>query len=545
MDYFKSSKIIQRSQRFRAARAAEQKELSMSSNSYFKNVQRQMVYALRRYPLQILGAGMVVALFFFVVSFSLILPHKTHGQSLQNGDRSQLVGSNTEDKSHQPLTANASYADLVDKVAPAVVTIRSEKKVAAQAQQDSPFNEQMLRQFFGGQIPQGKQQPQVERGLGSGVIVESNGTILTNNHVVDGASIVKVDLPDKRTFDAKVVGTDPASDLAVLKIDAKNLPTLSLGNSDGVRVGDVVLAIGNPLGLRQTVTSGIISAKSRQTGLSDGSFEDFLQTDAPINQGNSGGALVNLNGELIGINSQIMSPSGGSIGIGFAIPSNMAKSVMSQLIAGGKVHRGMLGVGIQDVTSELAENFGLKNVRGVIVNSITPGGPADKAGLKQGDVITSLNGANLRDGNDLRNHVAQTAPNSDVTLGYLRNGSEYNAKVTLGEFQAKKDDADNSANPNAEPTSGKLGLTLQPLTPQIADQLELKNVKSGLVVADVQAGSPADDAGIEQGDVIMQVNRQDVKSLEDVKSAMTKGKNNSILLLINRGGQTLFVTAAV
>ena len=517
----------------------------MSSNSYLKNIQKRLIYALRQYPLQILGAGMVVALFMFVFSFSLMLPHKTHGQTLQNGDQSQLVGSNTEDKSHQPLTANGSYADLVDKVAPAVVTIRSEKKVAAQSAQNSPFNEQMLQQFFGGQIPQAKQPPQVERGLGSGVIVESNGTILTNNHVVDGASIVKVDLPDKRTFDAKVVGTDPASDLAVLKIEAKNLPTLSLGNSDGVRVGDVVLAIGNPLGLRQTVTSGIISARSRQTGLSDGSFEDFLQTDAPINQGNSGGALVNLNGELIGINSQILSPSGGSIGIGFAIPSNMAKSVMSQLIAGGKVHRGMLGVGIQDVTSELAENFGLKDVRGVIVNSVTPGSPADKAGLKQGDVITSLNGTNLRDGNDLRNHVAQTAPNSDVTLGYLRNGSEYNAKVTLGEFQAKTGDADDSANPNAEPISGKLGLSLQPLTPQIADQLELKNVKSGLVVADVQEGSPADDAGIEQGDVIMQVNRQDVKSLEDVKTAITKAKNNSILLLINRGGQTLFVTVAV
>lgn len=516
----------------------------MSSNSYMKNVQKRLIYALRQYPLQILGAGMVAALFMFVFSLSLIIPHKTHGQTLQESDKSQLAGNGAEDKSHQPLTANASYADLVDRVAPAVVTIRSEKKVMAQEQTDSPFNEQMLRQFFGGQIPQMKQQPQVERGLGSGVIVESSGTILTNNHVVDGASIVKVDLPDKRTFDAKVIGTDPASDLAVLKIEAKNLPTLSLGNSDQVRVGDVVLAIGNPLGLRQTVTSGIISAKSRQTGLSDGSFEDFLQTDAPINQGNSGGALVNLNGELIGINSQILSPSGGSIGIGFAIPSNMAKSVMAQLIKDGKVHRGMLGVGIQDVTSELAENFGLKDVRGVIVNSVTPNSPADKAGLKQGDVILSLNGTPLRDGNDLRNHIAETAPNSDVTVGYLRGGSEYDAKIRLGEFQSKSSAAD-SISPNSEPASGKLGLSLQPLTPQIAEQLNLKDVKSGVVVTDVQAGSPADDAGIAQGDVIMQVNRQDVKSIDDIKTAMTKSKNNSVLLLINRSGQTLFVTAAI
>ncbi len=516
----------------------------MNSNLYIKKAGRKFIYAVREYPLQVFGAGFVTFLFLFVLTAGVLLPHRAHGQVLQNSPQNQLAQNNPaiESDAHQPFAASASYADLVEKVAPAVVTVRSEKKITAQAQ-NMPDNE-MMRQFFGGQMPQMKQKPQIERGLGSGVIVEANGTILTNNHVVDGASQVKVDLPDKRTFDAKVIGTDAASDLAVLKIDAKDLPTLPLGDSDKVRVGDVVLAIGNPLGLRQTVTSGIISAKGRQTGLSDGSFEDFLQTDAPINQGNSGGALVNLSGELVGINSQILSLSGGSIGIGFAIPSNMAKSVTAQLLKDGKVHRGMLGIGIQDVTSALAENFGLKEIRGVIVNSVTLNGPAEKAGLKQGDVITSLNGGAVKDGNELRNKIAQTAPGTEVSIGYLRGGGEQTAKLTLGEFQAKTD-ASNNNQVNAEPTQGKLGLSLEPITPQIAQQLNLKNVSSGLVVGDVQAGSLADEAGIAQGDVILEINRQPVKTIAEVKAAMEKTKNNSVLLLINRSGQTLFVTAAM
>ena len=331
------------------------------------------------------------------------------------------------------------------------------------------------------------------------------------------------------------------SDLAVLKIEAENLPTLPVGNSDAVRVGDVVLAIGNPLGLRQTVTSGIISAKGRQTGLSDGSFEDFLQTDAAINQGNSGGALVNVNGELIGINSQILSPSGGNIGIGFAIPSNMAKSVMQQLMSGGKVRRGMLGVGIQDVTSALAENFGLKDVRGVIVNSVAQGSPAEKAGLQRGDVIVSFNGANISDGNELRNKVAQTAPGTEVSIGYLRENKEQTAKITLGEFQPQKN-VEDTENTNGEPAQGKLGLSLQQITPQMAQQLGLKNVSEGLVVMEVQAGSSADEAGIEQGDVITEINRKTVNKIDDVKQAITEANGKPLLLLVNRQGQTRFVS---
>src|SRR6476619_5694630 len=252
------------------------------------------------------------------------------------------------------VAPQGSYADLVSRVSPAVVTIRSTER-ARSAQQFPFMDDPTFREFFGDRIPQQQQTPQRVQGVGSGVIVNADGYILTNHHVVDGALDIKVELTDNRTFTAKLVGSDAPSDLAVLKIDAKELPTLPLGNSDKVRVGDFVLAVGNPLGIGQTVTSGIVSAKGRTTGLSDGSFEDFLQTDAAINRGNSGGALVNTTGELIGINSQILSPSGGSIGIGFAIPSNMARAVMDQLLKTGKVHRGMLGVTIQGIDADLAQ----------------------------------------------------------------------------------------------------------------------------------------------------------------------------------------------
>ena len=277
-----------------------------------------------------------------------------------------------------------SYADMVDRVAPAVVTIRSSRRVRAPQQfpfMDDPF----FRQFFGGGGARGSRRPQVQRALGSGVIVQADGHILTNHHVIDGAEDIKVDLSTKRTYSATLVGSDAPSDLAVLKISASNLPVLQLADSDKVRVGDVCLAVGNPLGIGESVTAGIISAKGRATGLSDGSFQDFLQTDAPINQGNSGGALVNTRGELIGINSQILSPNGGgNIGIGFAIPSNMAKTVMSQLIGKGKVNRGMLGVTIQPVTSDLAQGLGLKETRGVAISSVTPGGPAEQRRAEAG-----------------------------------------------------------------------------------------------------------------------------------------------------------------
>jgi len=325
-----------------------------------------------------------------------------------------------------------SYADVVSKAAPAVVTIHSQMRV--RQPQQYPFgNDPFFREFFGDRIPQ--QAPERQReGLGSGVIVGQDGYVLTNHHVIDGADRIKVDLNDNRTLEAKVVGSDPPSDLAVLKIEASGLPVLALGDSDRTRVGDVVLAIGNPLGVGQTVTMGIISAKGRQTGLSNGSFEDFLQTDAPINQGNSGGALVSTNNELIGINSQILSPSGGSIGLGFAIPSNMARSVMEQLINTGKVRRGQLGITVLKIPSEEASKLGVEQGPGVVVYQVQPGSAADRAGIRRGDVITALNGTAVNDQNSFRNVIAGTAPGSEVTLTVKRDGREQQVRATLDEF---------------------------------------------------------------------------------------------------------------
>ncbi|MFN2491580.1 MAG: Do family serine endopeptidase [Pyrinomonadaceae bacterium] len=325
-----------------------------------------------------------------------------------------------------------SYADVVSRVSPAVITIHSQMRV--RAPQQYPFmDDPMFRQFFGDRIPQ-PPADQRREGLGSGVIITTDGYILTNHHVVDGAEQIKVDLNDNRTLDAKVIGLDPLSDLAVLKIDASNLPVLALGDSDRVRVGDVVLAIGNPLGIGQTVTMGIISAKGRQTGLSSGNFEDFLQTDAPINQGNSGGALVSTNSELIGINSQILSPSGGSIGIGFSIPSNMARTVMETLVKNGKVRRGQLGIVVRKMNSEIASSLNMKDVKGLLVADVQPGSGADKAGIKKGDVIMAFNGSDVNEPNVFRNAVAGTQPGTDVRLTILRGGREQQIRATLGEF---------------------------------------------------------------------------------------------------------------
>jgi Do/DeqQ family serine protease len=382
---------------------------------------------------------------FIAVVVSLFLFAACEKQSTSNAPSSAAAAApaNTSASSdNRGASAPGSYADVAARVAPGVVTIHAGRRIRAPRQH--PFlNDPLLRQFFGDMFDQGQPaRPRVQIALGSGVIVQRDGTILTNHHVIDGAEEIKVELTDHRIFDAKVVGSDPPSDIAVLQIGAKDLSALSLGNSDQVRVGDIALAIGNPLGIGQTVTMGIISAKGRATGLSDGSFEDFLQTDAAINQGNSGGALINTNGELIGINSQILSPSGGNIGIGFAIPSNMARVVMDQLVKGGKVHRGQLGVSIQPMTPELASQFGLSDVRGVVVNAVTSNGPAGRAGVRQGDVILAVDGTAVTDGNTLRNRIASTAPGTDVTLTIFRDKREQQVRVRLGEYQPPPPQAD-------------------------------------------------------------------------------------------------------
>ncbi len=438
-----------------------------------------------------------------------------------------------------------SYADVVEKTSPAVVRIEAEGRAKQQAAEQSPFGDDFFKRFQGPQ-----QRPQLQRGLGSGVVVSADGTILTNAHVIDGADKITVLMADNKSFPAKLVGTDKASDLAVLKIEAQNMPYLTLGNSDTVRVGDIVLAIGNPLGIGQTVTSGIISAKGRRTGLSDGqSFEDFLQTDAPINRGNSGGALVNLNGELIGINSQILSPpgsGGGNIGIGFSIPSNMAKSVMEQLLKNGRVRRGMIGVNIQNITDDTAKALDLKDTSGVLVSNVKAGSSGEKAGLKRGDIITAINGEKIEDSNVLRNKIAGTMPGTEIKLTITRDGAVQELTATLDELDPDNNPAGTSPRGQNEPSgaeeSGKLGLSLQPLTSESAKQLNVPTGTEGLVVTDVDPSGAAAEAGIARGDIIMEINRQPVKTVDAVQSALNAAGDKPILLLVSRGGQVVFLT---
>ncbi|HET7219551.1 MAG TPA: DegQ family serine endoprotease [Vicinamibacterales bacterium] len=434
-----------------------------------------------------------------------------------------------------------SYADVVRSAAPAVVTVRVDKRASMVPTQAPDFmDDPTFREFFGRrfQMPRQQRAPR-QAGLGSGVIATPDGYILTNNHVIDGADHVRVELTDRRTFDAKVVGADAASDLALLKIDASNLKTLPIGDSSRVNVGDVVLAIGNPLGVGQTVTMGIISAKGRATGVGDGSYEDFLQTDAPINQGNSGGALVSATGELVGINSQILTPTGGNIGLGFAIPSNMARQVMDQLRTDGKVVRGRLGVTIQNVTADIASSLKLSDVGGALVNKVEPGGPADRAGIKQGDVIVGVDGEKIADNNALRNRIASMRPGSKVAIDVLRDGRPQTLHATVDTLTPE---ATERAARGGNPESGGFGMTVEPLTPEIARSLQLSRRTDGVVVSDVDPDGAAAAAGLQEGDVIAKVNGQAVKTPAELKSALDQAGDRPALLLVARQNAEIFVT---
>jgi serine protease Do len=491
------------------------------------------------------GGGARAALLSLIAALSLAAFGTQGGSAQQNAGQPVAAG-----PAAAGLPVQTSYASVVGRVAPAVVTVRSERRVKAEQRQFPFLDDPTLREFFGDRLPRGQQpqqQPRTERqeGLGSGVIVSPDGYILTNNHVVEGSQEVTVETTDNRVFNAKVVGTDEPSDLAVLKIEATNLPVLALGDSDRAQVGDVVLAVGNPLGIGQTVTSGIISAKGRTTGLGDGSFEDFIQTDAAINRGNSGGALVNTSGELIGINSQILSPSGGSIGIGFAIPANMARDVMGQLIKQGRVHRGMIGVGIQPVTADLAQSLGLTQVRGALVNEVRPASPAAAAGVRRGDVIVAFNGAPVADSNALRNAIARTQPGTPVGFTVMREGRELQLRATLAELPVEKSkDGDDAATASGASSAeaGRLGVAVEPLTADAAAKMELPRDTRGLVVTSVDPEGPAADSGLRRGDLIQEVNRRPVATREELRAALGASGTRPVLLLVTREGQTIFLT---
>lgn len=436
----------------------------------------------------------------------------------------------TQGVSAAPLVALPDFSALVDRYGPAVVNISVTQKMRAVSagpgfDRNDPFFE--FFRHFGLPVPD---QAPPSRGLGSGFIVSSDGLILTNAHVVANADEVTVKLTDRREFRAKVVGSDAQTDIAVLRIDARDLPAVRLGSSERVRVGEWVVAIGSPFGFENTVTSGIVSAKAR--ALPDGTYVPFIQTDVAVNPGNSGGPLFNLNGEVIGINSQIYSSTGGYQGLSFAIPIDMVVKVKDQLVAQGKVSRGRLGVTVQEVSQPLAQSFGLAKAGGALVSSVEPGSPADQAGLKEGDVILSIDGAAVSRSIDLSSRVAELRPGSKAQLELWRNGARREVAVAVGEAKT----ATAAAEPGtAKAEGGRLGLALRPLSPE--EQREAQ-VAGGLVVEDV--AGPAAKAGIRPGDVVLAVNGTPVRSVDQLRGLAAKS-GKSLALLVKRDDARLFV----
>jgi serine protease Do len=432
---------------------------------------------------------------------------------------------------------NKAYERIAQMVTPAIVSIQSTQVVKVQMAPLSP-------QFFGNQDQTPREQR--EHALGSGVLVSADGYILTNNHVIENATSIKVMLSDKRTFTGKVVGADPQTDVAVIKIEGENLPTASLGNSSNLYVGDIVMAFGNPYGLNFTVTRGAVSALNRSEGAIE-DIQNFIQTDAPINPGNSGGALVDVRGEVVGINTAILSgqsgpgEGGGSVGIGFAIPINMAKHVMEDLVKSGKVSRGYLGAQIQSLDEGLAHAFAVPDTSGALVENVSPGGPADNAQLKNGDVIRKYNGQAVTDAGQLIALVTDTIPGTVATLDILRDGKSLNVKITLGERPSALGVHASLGKPPAQGTLG--GVSVQSLTPELREQLGVPPGTQGVVISNLDPSSPAAQSGIRQGDVIESINRQPVHSVADFERLAAEAKADT-LLRINRQGSGAFVVVS-
>ncbi|WP_170344612.1 DegQ family serine endoprotease [Ruegeria atlantica] len=441
-----------------------------------------------------------------------------------------------------PSMADEALADLVETVSPSVVTIIAEQDTAPTPTQGQnfdfeghPFGEFFKR--FGG--PEGFNMPQrgPSQGLGSGFVLDEAGYIVTNHHVVDNASTVTVRLNDDRTFEAEVVGTDPLTDIAVLKIDAgTDLQAVELGDSDEIRVGEDVVAIGNPFGLSSTVTTGIVSAKGRN--ISEGPYAEFIQTDAAINKGNSGGPLFNMDGEVVGVNSAIYSPSGGSVGLGFAVTSNIVEHIAADLRDDGQVSRGWLGVSIQNVSPQLAAALGIEASSGALVSDVVAGSPADGA-LKQGDVILTFNDDAVDSSGDLPILVGTTKVGTDSTLTVLRDGKMETVTLTVGQHQAASAEADKPV--EAEVAGTTLGVTVAPLTEAVRAETGVAETVEGVVVTDLKPDSPAAKAGLKRGDVIVKLGNQDTVTPDALKAALDSEKTDPALVLINRGGSQIFV----
>ncbi len=450
---------------------------------------------------------------------------------------------------HQPgALPGPSFSEIVKAVTPAVVNISTTRviKSAGMEELGERFNDPFFRRFFGEEFFRRFGGPRERRqsSLGSGVIVDPSGYIITNNHVIAEADEIKVVLGDKREFDGKVIGTDPKTDLAVIKIDAEDLPTIGWGDSDSLEVGEYVLAIGNPFGLNQTVTMGIVSGVGRaNVGIAD--YEDFIQTDAAINPGNSGGAMVNIRGELVGINTAIFSRSGGYMGVGFAVPSNMTRAVMDSLIEKGKVIRGWLGVSIQGVTADLAKNFGLSKAQGALVSEVLPDSPAAKAAFKPGDVIIEFDGKEVADQTALRNIVAATTVGKKVKVKIVRSKKPKTLSVKIDE--QPKDIAalgqERAAPEQRQSENTALaGLDVRDITPEIAERLGLPPDSTGVVVTDVNPNSGAAAVGLQPGDLITEINRKAVRSMDDFKRITGKlDKDEEPLLLVKRRGGKFFL----